>query len=348
MKHLKKERGGDFIPIPNENFNWFLYWICERQNIWWKKYNGVQGDLTEDEILKNFKFTNVYRCLDRVSQYLLKNVIYNGKEYEPEDMFFRILLFKHFNKNETWDLLEKEFGEITYSTGLDNIADFLDTVIDSGETIYSSAYIVNCFFYQYPEYKHITGLSKHRAHFRIFEDEIFQNGHIYDFLDAKSFEELYWVFRKMKIYGDFTAQQYVIDMNYSPLFDFTENEFVITGPGSLKGIVWTFEGANGKKYDYVGTIKWVHDNFEELMGKFCEESGMKWNPLPWEPVPTLTNLQNCFCETSKFAKGLGHSFKKGVSERIKNTYERRANDINFVFPPKWNAVLPKKGEFIVE
>lgn len=36
---------------------------------------------------EKYRFTNVYRCLDRVSQYLLRQVIYNGKQYEPEDMF---------------------------------------------------------------------------------------------------------------------------------------------------------------------------------------------------------------------------------------------------------------------
>ena len=98
----------------------------------------------------------------------------------------------------------------------------------------------------------------------------------------------------------------------------------------------------------MGTIKWVHDNFERLMGDFCEKTGMKWNPLPWEPVPTLTNLQNCFCETSKFAKGLGASFNKGRNERIKHTYEKSPKKIEFVFPPKWNAELPKPGELLID
>lgn len=335
------------IFTPNDNFNHYLYWICERMNIFWRKYSGRKGVLTEDPILQEFKFTNVYRCLDRVSQYLLKEVIYNGKQYAPEDMFFRILLFKHFNKIETWDKLIGEFGDITYDTGLMRIADFLDEEVKK-EPIYGNAYIVNCCFYQLPEYEYIRGMSKHRAHFNIFENEIFQNGHIYDFLEADGFESLYRLFRSMKIYGDFTAQQYCIDMNYSPLFNFSENDFVITGPGSLKGISWTFDGANGKKFDYVGAIKWVHDNFETLMGDFCRETGMVWNPLPWEPVPTLTNLQNCFCETSKFAKGLGHTFKKGKQERIKNTYERKPEDIAFTFPPDWGAKMPDVSKLIID
>lgn len=329
------------IPVPGENFPYYLYWMCERMNIFWKKYEGKPAPWTDDEVLRNGKFCNVYRCLDRVSQYLLSHVIYNGKKYEPEDIFFRILLFKHFNKIETWELMEKEFGEITYEVGLENIAKFLDDCIERKIAIYGNAYIINCFFYQYPEYKHITELSKHRAHFRIYEDEIFQNGHLYDFLEAGSLEELFWVFRKMKIYGDFTAQQYAIDLNYSTLFNFSENDFVITGPGSIKGISWTFDGIGKNKDDYVEVIKWVHDNFEELMSNFERETGMKWNPLPWETVPTLTNLQNCFCEASKYAKGLGVSFKKGVSERIKTTYKESPKSINYVFPPKWNAHLPE-------
>lgn len=336
--------------IPNkENMTWLLYWMCERMNIFWRKWRGDEKPWTDDPILREFSFTNVYRCLDRVSQYLLAHVIYNGKHYEPEDMFFRILIFKHFNKIETWELLEKKFGDIVYcgSDNLDEMADYLDDVVKGGETLYNSAYIINCCFYQLPEYSWMQGMSKHRAHFRVFENEIFANGHIYDFLEADSFEALYGIFRSMKIYGDFTAQQYCIDLNYSPLFNFTENDFVVTGPGSLKGISWVFEGVRGKKYDYVGAMRWLQSHFNELMEEFCNESGMRWNPLPWEPVPTLTNLQNCFCEISKFAKGLGVSFKKGKNERIKRTYTPHG-ELSYVFPPKWgDCVLPaKNSEFI--
>lgn len=328
----------NFIPESRDEFSYYLYWMCERMDIFWKKFRGENKPWTTDPILQDFKFCNVYRCLDRVSQYLLKNVIYNGKQYEPEDVFFRILLFKHFNKIETWDALMKEFGDITYETGLENISNFLDDLLKQGGAIYGNAYIINCFFYQYPEYKHITGLSKHRAHFRIFEDEIFQNGHLYDFLEAKSLEELFWVFRKMKIYGDFTAQQYAIDMNYSELFDFDENTFVITGPGSLRGIDRTFHTC--KKYDYVGTIKWVQENLLELLDNFKKESGIEFTPLPGR-YPTLIDLQNCFCETDKYLRGLGVECedKKIKGSRIKNTYEAKPDKINYVFPPKWNIKL---------
>ena len=75
-----------------EVYDLYWYFACERQNIFWKKINGESAPWTNDKILQEYKFCNSYRVNDRVSQYLLKNVIYNGKKYSNEDMLFRILL----------------------------------------------------------------------------------------------------------------------------------------------------------------------------------------------------------------------------------------------------------------
>ena len=99
-----------------EVYDLYWYFACERQNIFWKKINGESAPWTEDKILQEYKFCNSYRVNDRVSQYLLKNVIYNGKKYSDEDMLFRILLFKLFNEESTWELLLNNFIDITLKT----------------------------------------------------------------------------------------------------------------------------------------------------------------------------------------------------------------------------------------
>ena len=96
-----------------EIYDLYWYFAWERQNIFWKKLNGEEAPWTDDYILQQYKFCNSYRVNDRVSQYLLKNVIYNENIYEDEDMLFRIILFKLFNKEATWELLVNEFGNIT-------------------------------------------------------------------------------------------------------------------------------------------------------------------------------------------------------------------------------------------
>ena len=216
--------------VPNDNLTYLFYWCCERMNIFWKRYNGEQQPWTSDEILQQYKFTNVYRVLDRSSQYMLRNVIYNGREYSREDMFFRILLYKHFNLPETWDALMTEFGDITYDTGWEDIARFLDDRIEH-EVIYSNAFMLTGWFYSLPEYANIRGASKHRGYFEVFRRKIFENGEIEAFLNATGFEELFYMFKKLEPFSDFMAQQYCLDLNYSPLYDFTENDFVVTGPG---------------------------------------------------------------------------------------------------------------------
>ena len=116
-----------------EIYDLYWYFAWERQNIFWKKLNGEEAPWTDDYILQQYKFCNSYRVNDRVSQYLLKNVIYNGNIYEDEDMLFRIILFKLFNKEATWELLVNEFGDITLkgfnfeSVGLSNISDRVTT-----------------------------------------------------------------------------------------------------------------------------------------------------------------------------------------------------------------------------
>ena len=125
-----------------EVFDLYWYFACERQNIFWKKINGDPAPWTHDKILQEYKFCNSYRVNDRVSQYLLKNVIYNGNNYNYEDMLFRIILFKLFNKESTWELLSKNFGDIllkNFNTKKYSIV--LENAISNGIKIYNDAYI---------------------------------------------------------------------------------------------------------------------------------------------------------------------------------------------------------------
>ena len=96
-----------------EVYDLYWYFAYERQNIFIKKLNGEPYPWTNDEILNTYKFCNSYRVNDRVSQYLLKNVIYNGINYSKETMLFRIILFKLFNKESTWELLKNNLKDIT-------------------------------------------------------------------------------------------------------------------------------------------------------------------------------------------------------------------------------------------
>src|SRR4051794_11533633 len=83
---------------PKTSIVYDTYWrfACERQEIFYRRLRNHSGPWTEDPVLSKFKFTNVYRASDRVSQYLIRKVIYRG-EQTPREIFFRTMLFKLFN-----------------------------------------------------------------------------------------------------------------------------------------------------------------------------------------------------------------------------------------------------------
>src|SRR5260370_32928104 len=97
---------------PTEVFDTLWKFATERQAVFYRRLDGLPSPWTSDPTLATFKFTNAYRATDRVSQFLIQKVIYSGDQ-SPRELFFRIILFKLFNKIETWQLLASQFGEVS-------------------------------------------------------------------------------------------------------------------------------------------------------------------------------------------------------------------------------------------
>src|SRR5215217_9668679 len=96
----------DIAPLkPTAVYDTYWRFAVERQEIFFARAAGEPPPWTDDEILAEFKFTNAYRAADRVSQFLIRSVIYRSDLPDSiEEVFFRTMLFKLFNKIETWEL----------------------------------------------------------------------------------------------------------------------------------------------------------------------------------------------------------------------------------------------------
>jgi hypothetical protein len=127
---------------PTPVFSAFWSFAAERQAIFWRRMSQANPPWTNDPILGTFKFTNAYRASDRVSQYLIQNVIYAGNQ-NLDEVVFRVLLFKFFNKTQTWELLEHALGPIKATTfSAENCDRVLTHALASARPIYSAAYIM--------------------------------------------------------------------------------------------------------------------------------------------------------------------------------------------------------------
>ena len=97
---------------PSPILDTFFKFVVERHAIHQRRLAGQPPPWTTDSILANYPFTNVFRVFDRVSQYILHNVINRGDQSLREQCF-RVMLFRTFNKEETWEYMEKKLGELT-------------------------------------------------------------------------------------------------------------------------------------------------------------------------------------------------------------------------------------------
>lgn len=310
--------------IPNDDtLKYYFYFIQERMNIFWRKCEDC-GTLTNDPIFREYKFTNVYRACDRVSQYLIRNVIYKDLDkYTPEDVLLRILVFKVFNRIETWEYLSKQTDIRVSNFNVEQLSKILSKR-QKKHPIFSNAYMMTgC----YSGYKGIS--SKHQVWLHMIDDEFIHKHGFKKVLEAKLLADVYNQLRHYPLIGDFLAYQYTIDFNYSPYLNFDEDSFVKAGVGAVRGIKKCFYQHGG---DYEDAIYYIHDHFEELQQKYGYTA---FRPLPGRKLK-LIDLQNCFCETDKYLRAKMPELKVG-NIRIKQHYKPSPNGIDFIFPPKWDV-----------
>ena len=179
---------------------------------------------------------------------------------------------------------------------------------------------------------------KHRNHLLLLErmmgDEVPQR-----IAGASSMEQAFKILRSYPTIGDFLAYQFVTDLNYGNLTDFSEMEFVVPGPGALDGIRKCFSDLGG--LTEADAIKAVTDRQEQEF----ERLGLRFRPLGGRQLQ-LIDCQNLFCEVSKYAR-VKHPDIRGVSDRkrIKQIYRPSMTPIAYWYPPKWgiNHLIPPQG-----
>lgn len=309
-------------PVPTEVFDTFWRFAAERQATYERRLRSSRPPWTEDPILRRFRFTNTYRASDRVSQFLIKEVQYApNRSQETRELFFRTMLFKFFNKIETWEQLEQECGQIeAHCLDYDRVDDLLERMRQS-RPIYSAAYIMPA--------PRMGRERKHSNHLALLKKMMADNlpNRI---RQAHSLSRVYGLLLSYPGIGRFLAFQYAIDLNYSAMLDFDEADFVVAGPGALDGISKCFSSTAGWSPERI--IRWVTERQDrEFSARGIEFTGLAGRPL--KPI----DCQNLFCEISKYAR-VAHPSVAGVSgrTRIKQSYKHSTRLLpEPFFPPRW-------------
>ena len=304
-----------------ETWWWFA---AERQRIYYSRLRGEPAPWTKDQTLASYRFTNAYRAADRVSQYLIKDVIYGDDlSGDPDEVVFRILLFKIFNRVETWQALASGLGTVALvDNPFPRIDEILTGELDSGRQVYSAAYVM-------PTARSGNGAErKHSAHLELLQkmmaDRLGER-----LAEAKTMASAFEMLVSYPMVGAFLAYQYVTDINYSPILDFSEREFVAVGPGAREGLRKCFLDTGGRTDDDL--IRMMMD----LQDEEFERLGLDFHDLFGRSLQ-LIDCQNIFCEVAKYARARFPELTPvGGRAKIKQRYWHAGAIPAPYFPPKW-------------
>ena len=256
------------------------------------------------------------------------------RSQSPSELFFRTLLFKVFNRVETWEEIESHVGPILWERiNLDEVAGVLARIVERGAPIYSAAYIMPA-----PKLGKRRKYENHLALLaRMIDDRVPE--HV---ARARSLRSVYELLLAYTGIGPFLAFQHAIDLNYSVMLDFDEADFVIAGPGALDGIAKCFDSTCGMRPEDV--IFWMVDRQEMEFARL----GLRFQTLFGRRLQPV-DCQNIFCEVSKYARA-SHPNSLGLSRRtrIKQKYHPDAKPLlEPMYPPRWNLVCTQHQEPVI-
>lgn len=269
-------------PLPERVEQLYLDFVRNRHSVWSARQAGRPAPWTSDPIVATRKFTNVYRVLDHGSQFLFDGML----EGDPADVLMRCFLYRHTGRTEAWEFAEVMLGRWPV---LDDLADggLLRLFKEyRGETrsVFTNAYLV------FPQ-SHTKGTDKLDSILdlasRLFLDLDIARAWLAAEGDPAA---RFALLRGQRGVGDFMAMQILTDWGYSSHgADHDENAFVVAGPGSRRGAQAVFPHQRPED-----TIAWGREALEML-----------GYSLPIGRAPSLMDVQNTFCEFSKYVRYLG-------------------------------------------
>lgn len=297
----------------------FLYdFITQRYSIHIKKDVLKEAKpWTDDEVLQNFRFTNVRREHDRETRWLIEHITSNSK-LSYDNKLLNCVLFRLFNKHETSEIIKQPilFTGKKASYDPEDYRIKFDAVSkrDPSYVFFTGAFITGGMKRALKWYLP-KGTTEDNMPMRVmkFMGYLIEDGLVSKVKSCKDQKAVYDLLRSYLGIGNFLAYQIFVDMTYIAEFPFSENEFTAAGPGCKNGLNDLFLNRSGMSYEEC--LFWLREHLDNLF-----ESIGPWNPeevfwdLPEEDRHfNVMSLENCFCELSKYIRaktGTGRPRKK--------------------------------------
>jgi hypothetical protein len=257
---------------------------------------------------------------------MISDVAYGVEPGDAADLAFQIVAFRTFSNIATWDGVRDDLGRaprlVDLASGAFERA--LDTVRGRNGGLYTGAFILCATkAYGFDE--------KHRNHAALFKHMFLEERLDRTINGANSLEQIVQAIQRFPLMGPFMAYQTAIDLNYSELLAFSENDYTQAGPGALRGLKKAFVSLGD--YSPSDVISWMVERQEQ---EFVD-LGLPFNGLFGRPLHAI-DCQGLFCELDKYCRESAPDLLSNRT-RIKAKYSGSKEAISLSFPPKWKIDL---------
>lgn len=293
------------------------YWIHIAKDV-----KGLSAPWTSDPILKDYRFTNVRREHDKQTRYLIDTVV-KDDSLSLEDKIVNCFMFRAWNNYETFAFFggcwSAEFWYCDATKEHFREAYRIELRKHPKRKWWSAAYNQGG---TKAAWKFPAGDGYQRAykesdakHHDDWEPDIpLRPFHIGPWLKEQNIverlinafdqEEAFKIIKEVRGFSTFLAYQVFVDLTYIKEFPFSENEFVVAGPGCVKGLDYLFRDTDGMTPEEC--IFWLRDNFDQLCEKYTSLTSKDiFTDLPeYDQCMNVMSLENCLCEVSKYIRAI--------------------------------------------
>lgn len=309
----------DELPDPSINvyipyLNLFFETMYERQMIWKRRFiDNLPPPWTKNRILRDYKFTNVYRELDRSSQWQIQNILLD-ESLTLKDLIWKMMVYRFFNNPQTF-----ETGKHIWRNGIpdydeynvETFAHYIYDVRKSGVNPFTNAYVINSLAApkKSRDYCYTKVIIPH------LHDNI--NRLIIEVKKASTPEDIIVFLKTIPGVADFIAHEFYQDFTYIPKYTnrefmkFDQNDFTNVGPGASVGIRLIFPSLNYN--EQIKGIYVLRDIASEKLKEISIKKGEEMQFVYWDKNNkkyeitkkcnlTLHQIEMWLCEFSKYWK----------------------------------------------
>ena len=243
---------------------------------------------------------------DKVSKWLIDHIVNSSLSYRNK--MLNIILFRIYNRIETGELLNLpiDFDEnfnpedyrmicskkFKYYTSVFNTIVFMSTMANYSPNGAETLRSLNPFWF----IKYLIDTE--------FVEKYLSPEHLKDKTPLYVFDKL----TSLNCIGRFYAYQFFMDFTYVDDFPFSENYFVMAGPGCEAGEKILFKDFDGLSLEEA--LIWLTEKLNREL-----DFSLIFSDLPeHDQKMNLACIENCFCEFYKYYK-----FKTGTG-KIRNRY----------------------------